>query len=52
MPLPTQKTFAEVVRMVHLPLRGRVDAHLQRHPGLILKALKRQGSNLTSKGKQ
>lgn len=49
-PSPSSETFVEVV--VHLPVGGWVDVHLKRYPDPILKALKRQGSNLTIKGKQ
>lgn len=51
-PNPSSETFVEVVVVVHLPVGGRVNAHLKRYPDPILKALKKQGSNLTIKGKQ
>lgn len=56
-PLPTQpvspfSVTSAVVVTVCLPVWGRVAAHLKRCPDLILKARKRQGSNLTIKGKR
>lgn len=50
---PFSETFVVLlVVVVCLLVRGRVVAHLKRFPDAILKALKRQGSNLSVKGKQ